>query len=251
GKGGDVFDHSFGFPGTFYARNITSDKETGIGTWTDGEIYRAITRGVSRDGEPLFPVMPYKSYSKLTTEDAYAIVAYIRTLRPISHQVPASAPDFPMNLILRTMPTNDAPPALEKTALNDDVSRGRYLVTVAACADCHTPQEKGAPVAGKEMAGGAEFNFPNGAILRSANITPDKETGIGTWTEEAFVKRFKTYEDPATTAAQLGPDDFQTLMPWKMYSGMKEEDLRAIYKYLRTLEPKTNRVQRFTPPTKS
>lgn len=75
GKGGDKFDHSLGFPGTFYARNITSDKETGIGTWTDGEVYRAITKGVSKNGDPLFPVMPYKAYSQMTTEDAYAVVA--------------------------------------------------------------------------------------------------------------------------------------------------------------------------------
>ncbi|ARS36210.1 c-type cytochrome [Pontibacter actiniarum] len=247
GKGGDRFDHSLGFPGTFYAKNITSDKETGIGTWTDGEVYRAITRGVSKDGEPLFPVMPYKSYSQLTTEDAYAIVAYIRTLAPIKHKVPESDPDFPMNLILRTMPSNDTPPAFDKTALNDDLAYGKYLVTVGGCGDCHTPQDKGAPVAGKFMAGGMAFTFPNGAVLRSANITPDKGTGIGTWSEDAFVKRFKTYADEKATAKQLAPGDFQTLMPWKMYAGMKEEDLRAIYKYLMSLEPNRNKVTRFTP----
>ncbi|TPE43498.1 c-type cytochrome [Pontibacter mangrovi] len=251
GKGGDVFDHNFGFPGTFYAKNITSDKETGIGTWTDGEIYRAFTRGVSRDGEPLFPVMPYKSYSQLTNEDAHAIVAYIRTLQPIKNKVPKSDPDFPMNLMLRTMPTNAAAPATDKALLDDELSRGKYLVTVAACGDCHTPQEKGAPIAGKEFAGGLEFRFPDGGILRSANITPDRETGIGKWTEEAFVKRFKMYEDPALTEQPLQPGQLQTLMPWKMYSGMKEEDLRAIYKYLMSQQPRQNKMERFTPPAKS
>ncbi|GHA77157.1 c-type cytochrome [Pontibacter akesuensis] len=250
GKGGDRFDHSFGFPGTFYARNITSDKETGIGSWTDGEIYRAITKGVSRNGEPLFPVMPYKSYRNLTTEDAYAIVAYIRTLAPVKHQVPASDPDFPVNLLLRTMPSNDAPPALQQTALNDELARGEYLTTIGGCADCHTPKDK--KTAGKSFAGGMDFTFPNGAVLRAANLSPDKQHGIGRWTEDAFVRRFKMFEDPALTEKQLAPGDFQTLMPWKMYSGMKEEDLRAIYTYLMSLEPSPNKVVKYTPaPEKS
>lgn len=190
GKGGDKFDHSLGFPGTFYTRNITSDKETGIGTWTDGEVYRAITRGVSKNGDPLFPVMPYKSYSQMTTEDAYAVVAYIRTLSPIKHKVQKSDPDFPVNLIMRTMPSDETPSLLEKTALNDDVSKGEYLLTIAACNDCHTPKDK----EGMRLAGGMEFPTPDGGKLRSANITPDNETGIGKWTEEAFVQRFKMHE---------------------------------------------------------
>ncbi|MCC9138587.1 c-type cytochrome [Pontibacter silvestris] len=243
GKGGEKFDHSMGFPGTFYAKNITADKESGLGNWTDGEIYRAITSGVNKSGDPLFPVMPYKAYSQMTTEDAYAIVAYLRTLQPISNNIPASEADFPMNLILRTMATMPKP--TKQSALGDKVSYGKYLLTIAGCPECHTPQEKGTPIEGKFMAGGFEYPFPNGT-LRSSNITPDKETGIGTWTEDAFVKRFKMYVDPAITASKLGSDDFNTLMPWKMYAGMKEEDLRAIYKYLMSLEPNKNKVEKFT-----
>ncbi|PRY16541.1 cytochrome c [Pontibacter ummariensis] len=247
GKGGDKFDHSMGFPGTFYARNISSDKETGIGSWTDGEVYRAMTKGVSKDGEPLFPVMPYRAYSQMTTEDAYAIIAYIRTLAPIKHKVPRSEPDFPMNLILRTMPTNESAPALQQTALNDELARGKYLVTIASCSDCHTPQEQGAPVEGKYLAGGMEFANPDGSVLRSANITPDTETGIGSWTEDAFVQRFKMNLEPGKVA----PGAPNTIMPWSMYAGMKEEDLRAVYKYLMSLEPNENKVERFTPAVKS
>lgn len=246
GKGGDVFDHSLGFPGTFYARNITPDKETGIGAWTDGEVYRAITTGVSRNGDPLFPVMPYKSYANLTTNDAYAIVAYIRSLSPIKNEIPESDPDFPMNLILRTIPSGAPTPTDERT-LDDELVKGKYLFMIAACADCHTPQDKGAPIEGMYLAGGMEFKSPNGAILRSSNITPDKETGIGNWTEEAFVQRFKNYASPEATAAKLSPEDFNTIMPWAMYAGMKEEDLRSIYKYMMTLEPNNNKVVRYTP----
>lgn len=246
GKGGDRFDHSVGFPGIFYARNITPDKETGIGNWTDGEIYRAMTRGVSKDGEPLFPVMPYKSYNQMSRQDAYAIIAYLRTLAPIRNEVPAPEPDFPMNLIMRTMPLNDDASGVEETALKDEVAKGKYLLTIAGCADCHTPQERGTPVEGKYLAGGFEFHFPNGNIIRSANITPDKETGIGSWTEDMFVQRFKNFATPAAKEQEIAPDAMNTVMPWTMYSGMKEEDLRAIYKYLRTLEPNESKIERFT-----
>ena len=248
GKGGDVFDHSMGFPGVFYARNITSDTETGIGSWTDGEVYRAFTTGVSRNGDPLFPVMPYKSYASMTTNDAYAIVSYIRSLDPIKYQVPASKPDFPMNLILRTIPSGKPTPTDERS-LQDELVRGKYLLTIAACAECHTPQEKGAPIEGKYLAGGFEFKFPNGAVLRSANITPDKQTGIGHWTEETFVQRFKSYGTPESAATKLAPDDFNTIMPWAMYAGMEEADLKAIYKYLMSVEANANRVERYTLPT--
>ncbi|MEJ8801445.1 c-type cytochrome [Pontibacter sp. H249] len=250
GKGGEVFNHSMGFPGTFYARNITPDKETGLGNWTDGEIYRAMTKGVSKNGDPLFPVMPYNAYNKMSKQDAYAIISYIRTLKPIKNEVPKADPDFPMNLIMRTMPLKEDANSVEETALGDEVLRGKYLLTIASCGDCHTPAEKGKPIEGKYMAGGFEFKFPNGAVLRSANITPDKQTGIGTWSEDMFVQRFKTFENPAMTARKVSPDEMNTIMPWAMYAGMKEEDLRAIYKYLRTLEPQKNRIERFTPAPK-
>lgn len=246
GKGGDRFDQSMGFPGIFYAKNITPDKETGIGTWTDGEVYRAITAGVSKNGDPLFPLMPYKSFSQMAEQDIHAIIAYIRTLDPIKHEVPKSDPDFPMNLILRTMPAT--PTAKAEPVLDDQVSKGKYLLNVASCGDCHTPAEKGTPIAGKHLAGGYEFQMPNGAIIRSANITPDKKTGIGNWTEDAFVSRFKMHLQPEMTNRKLSPNDFNTIMPWVMYAGMKDEDLRAIYQYLRTVEPKNNKVVKFTPP---
>lgn len=247
GKGGDRFDHSLGFPGVFYAKNITPDKETGIGTWSDGDLYRAMTMGVSKNGDPLFPMMPYGAYKNLTTEDAYAIIAYIRTLEPIRNEVPKSDPDFPFNLILRTMPSSGVSHTPKETVLDNDLSRGKYLVTIAGCGDCHSPKDADLGA----FAGGMDFQFPDGSILRAANITPDKETGIGSWTEEAFLMRFKMYQDADFAERKLAPGEMQTLMPWKMYSGMKEEDLRAIYKYLRTQVPAKNKVERFTPAAKS
>ncbi len=245
GKGGDRFDHSMGFPGVFYARNITSDRETGIGAWTDGEVYRAITEGVSKDGEPLFPVMPFKSYSQMREQDLHAIITYIRSLAPIKNDIPKPDPDFPMNLILRTMPTKRV--ASAEPVLDDPVSKGKYLLTIAACSECHTPANKGKPIEGMYLAGGSEFKMPNGAVQRSANLTSDKETGIGSWTEEEFVNRFKQHDSPANTGQTVGPDDFNPIMPWAMYAGMTEEDLKAIYQFLRTVEPKNNRVVKFSP----
>lgn len=245
GKGGDRFDQKMGFPGVFYAKNITSDKETGIGAWTDGEIYRAITTGVNKDGDPLFPLMPYSSYSQMSEQDVYAIISYIRTLKPIKHKVPKSDPDFPMNLILRTMPSNKV--AHAEPVLDDQVSNGKYLFTMASCGDCHTPRgDKGDPIQGMELAGGGEFELPIGTI-RAANITPDNETGIGTWTEDAFVNRFKMHLQPEMANRKLKPTEFNSIMPWVMYAGMEEKDLRAIYQYLRTVAPKKNKVVKFTP----
>src|SRR5690606_14763866 len=100
GAGGDIFDHSMQFPGVFVSANITP---SGIGEWTDGELYRLITTGVKRDGNPIFPIMPYQSYGKLDPEDIKSVIAYIRTLEPVETNHPVSKPDFPFSLIMRTI----------------------------------------------------------------------------------------------------------------------------------------------------
>ncbi|WP_242927023.1 c-type cytochrome [Pontibacter vulgaris] len=250
GKGGDKFDQNMGFPGTFYAKNITSDKETGVGAWTDGELYRAITMGVSKNGEPLFPLMPYKAFNQMAEQDVHAIIAYIRTLAPVKNVVPKSEPDFPFSLILRTLPENRPLATAKDPELKDPVLKGKYLFTMASCAECHTPQDKDGPLEGMYLAGGVEFKFPNNAVVRSANLTPDKETGIGTWTEDTFVQRFKSRGNPEALA-KVSPDGYNSVMPWSMYGGMEEEDLRAIYKYLRTVEPTKNKVIKFSPAPKA
>jgi len=241
GKGGEIFDQKFGFPGEFYARNITP---AGLSTWTDGEIYRAITSGVSKDGSPLFPVMPHPNYGKMATEDIYSIIAYLRTLKPIENKTPASVPDFPMNFIIHTIPQKAEPQAIPDQ--KDQIAYGKYLLNAAACDACHTKQDKGKPLPGMTLAGGFEFPM-TGGLLRSANITPDAETGIGDWSEQAFVNRFKMYADSSYTPAKVDPKEFNTVMPWLMYSKMTREDLSAIYAYLKTVTPVSNKVERFTP----
>jgi len=238
--GGEAFDHKLGLPGTFYAKNITP---AGLHDWTDGEIYRLITTGVTRDGEPIFPIMPYQAYSSMDPEDVKAIIAYIRSLPALENQIEASRADFPMNLIMRTIPKKANPDRRPSTS--DTLAYGRYITQIAGCADCHTPVVKGEPVEGMEFAGGFEFTFPNGNIVRSANITPDEETGIGFWAKETFLMRFKAYSN-ADSMKTVRPEEFNTPMPWTMYAGMTSEDLSAIYKYLRTLKPVKNPMERFT-----
>lgn len=236
GKGGELFGQDAGLPGEFYASNITP---AALRSWTDGELARAITAGVTRTGEALFPIMPYPAYAHLTPRDLEAIIAYVRTLAPIENAVADRQLAFPMNLIVRTIP-QAAPPA-RTVDPNDPVAYGKYLVQIAACAECHTPAKDGAKVVGMELAGGFEFRTPAGAV-RSRNITPDVETGIGSWDRQRFVATFKAFAPEHGRMRLAAEAGYNTPMPWAMYGGMTEEDLAAIYDYLRTVPPIRNAV---------
>ncbi|MFC5624810.1 c-type cytochrome [Algoriphagus winogradskyi] len=247
GSGGDRFDQSMGFPGVFYAKNITP---FGISDYTDGELYRLITTGVTNEGRAMFPLMPYPFYGKMDPEDIYDIIAYIRSLEPIENEIPDSKADFPVNIILKTIP-KDADPQ-PKPATTDQLAYGKYLTNVAACMECHSPvDDQGTILAGKEFSGGREFVFPDGSKVRSANLTQDQQSGIGSWSEDMFVGKFKQYLDSGYHLPKVQPGEFNTIMPWVMYAGMKEADLKAIYAYLKTLDPISNQVVKFSPPSGS
>ncbi len=239
GKGGQVFSEATGFPGTLVAPNITP---AALADWTDGEIIRAFANGVNKNGDPLFPLMPYRAYRFLMTEDAEAIVAYLRTLPPIDHKPPRSALNFPTNLMVHTMPQAHPPP--EPIDRSDPVVYGKYLATIAGCATCHTPHEQRQPIEGMQFAGGFQFFLPNGKIVQSANITPDMETGIGHWQKQYFTSRFRQFATEESKRIPL-QDGMNSVMPWTMYAGMTDEDLSAIYGYLRTVTPIRNAVKRF------
>lgn len=240
GIGGEYFGPEMGFPGTFYSKNITPYH---LSNWTDGEIYRTITTGVNRDGDALFPVMPYLNYGKMDPEDVLSIIAYLRTLAPQKSDPPARKVDFPLNFIINTIPQKAAP--MPRPGPADIVKRGEYLVTIAACVECHTPVKKGQIIPEKAFSGGREFNMPAG-VLHTANITPDIKTGIGAWTDSMFVSRFKSFSQ-ADSLPRVGKNEFNTIMPWSMYAGMTEEDLKAIFAYLKTVKPANNKVTLFTP----
>lgn len=240
GAGGQVFDHKMGLPGTFYGKNLTSAT---LKNWTDAEVYRAITTGISKDGTALLPMMPYQNYGKMDSEDIKSIIAYLRTLPSVENVVPASKPDFWVKPIIKQI-TKMAKPQ-PKPALQDTLAYGKYLLSFAGCTDCHTQRRMGIPIKGKELAGGMAFPLPSG-IVKSANLTPDPKTGIGTWTKDAFIARFKAFNANTFTPFET-KGGFNTPMPWTFYSGMNEEDLGAIFTYLKSLKPIDNQVIKFKP----
>ena len=241
GKGGETFDQKLGFPGKYIAPNLTPYN---LLSWTDGEIFRAVTSGVSKDGRALFPIMPHHLYGQLDKNDIEAVIAYIRSLISIENETEISSSDFPMNFIINTIPKK---PAFSKIPQQSEkINYGKYMITAAGCIDCHTKQDKGKFV-GELYAGGFEFKLQDGSVVRSTNLTPDKTTGLGNWSSEQFINRFKMYADSSYVNPKVTPGEFQTTMPWTMYSGMREEDLEAIFAYLQTLSPVYNQVERFTP----
>jgi mono/diheme cytochrome c family protein len=240
GMGGEEFT---GVPGKLFIPNITP---AALKDWSDGEIARAITCGVAKDGRPLAPMMPYSEFRYLAKEDVYTIVAYLRTLWPIENEVPKPSIDFPLNLIFRTIPSDADPQPLPDPS--DTLGTGKYLVRVAGCYFCHTPNDQGTPVPGKDFSGGHEFSDPELGTVRSANITPDMETGIGGWNKETFITKFKAYADSAGSHIPYVKGGPQTVMPWTIFAGMTEHDLAAIYAYLQTVPAIKNPVQKFTPP---
>jgi hypothetical protein len=241
GKGGEKFDQTMGFPGMFFSPNITPFS---IASWSDGEIFRAITSGVGKDGKPFFPVMPYPYYGQLDKEDIYCIIAYLRTLPSIEYKAPDSEADFPMNIILHMIPGEPAFSA--RPEKSDTLAYGRYLVKAAGCIECHTKDKKGQIIKELAFSGGREFKMPDG-MLFSSNLTPDMETGIGSWTREAFIMRFKAYDLSNYTPASINKGDMMTTMPWTMYAGMDTADLSSMYHALMTNKPINNKIVRWIP----
>jgi mono/diheme cytochrome c family protein len=244
GMGGEVFDHKLfdAMPGTVYARNITSDPETGIGTWTDQEVLRAITQGINKNGDTLFPIMPYANFNHMAKKDLLSIIAYIRTLKPIKNKVAARQLMIPVSLaypapaLQPSVDNNVSPPE------SDRVKYGEYLVNFADCGTCHTPFVKGAPDFSRAFSGGNILN-PGEFKVTTANITPDSATGIGTWTEERFLNKFLPYREEK--GYNFNPGKQNTIMPLTVYASMKDDDLKAIYAYLHSIKPVSNKVEKY------
>lgn len=230
------------FPTDVYAPNLTS---TALGDWTDGEIYRAIVSGVDRDGKALFPVMPYPFYKSLDPEDVKAVIAYLRSLPPQPITMPRTKLPMPLPIFMRLVPADATPQ--KRPDGTDEVALGQYLAFASSCFECHTKRnERGEPT-GTPFAGGNPFSLPGGAVATSANITPHKGAGIGAWTREEFIARFRSRNAEADEKITPNGHDFDTEMPWSHYAGMTDGDLGAIYAYLRTVPPIDAKVTLFTP----
>jgi mono/diheme cytochrome c family protein len=236
GAGHLIFDKSIPW---LHTANITQDKETGIGGWSDDEIARAVREGIGREGRTLFPMMPYQKFKIMSDEDLASIIVYLRTVPPVRQHIPPTEAPFPVNRFINAVPEPITEPVPEPD-LSTPEKRGEYLVTLAGCADCHTPMdEQGQPRPGLEFAGGTEFQNPVGRVV-SVNITPDP-SGIPYYTDDLFVEAMRTGR---VRARKLHPQ-----MPYVIYRNMTDEDLRGVFAYLKTLPPVAHRVNNTDPPT--
>jgi len=188
--------------------------------------------------------MPYPRYARMARADIEAIVAYIRTLAPIANTPPARELSFPLPLLVRTMPAPAAHRPLPPTT--DRAAYGEYLVNAAACTDCHTPIDgQGQPLPGMQFAGGMEFTPGGIGLVRSANITPDADTGIGAWSEQQFVDKFRAFRGVVPPTLKGDERRQNSEMPWTYYATMRDDDLRAMYTYLRSTTPVSHLVKKY------
>lgn len=228
-----------GLPGRITAPNLTPDRETGAGSWSDDRLARAIREGIGHDGRALFPIMPYQHYHSMSDEDLASVIVFLRSLKPVRNSLPATKLVFPVNYLIRSVPEPLAAPVAPPD-LSTLVKRGAYLVNIAACSDCHTPQDAhGMPLAGLDFSGGFILEGPWGRVA-SANITPDA-SGISYYDEALFAQVMRTGYVKARKLNQI--------MPWMVFGGMTDEDLHAVFAYLRTLKPIAHRVDNTEPLT--
>jgi len=242
GGGGFAFIDKYGVPGLIYGRNITPDPGTGIGNWSDDDILKAMTQGISKTGDTLFPLMPYANYNRMAKEDLLSIIAYIRTLKPIKNKIEPRKLMVPIAAVYPGKYLQPSVDGNQRPAETDKVKYGEYIITFADCGNCHTPLSPQGPDMSRMYAGGHVFDLETNKVV-SANITPDSATGIGTWTEERFLAKFIQYRDKASWDHAGGNQN--SIMPVSMIAGMKDDDLKAIYAYLRTVRPVSNMVEKF------
>lgn len=219
------------------APNITPDAETGIGSWSDAEIKRALVEGMRPNhgrlaGVPLAAIMPANFYKALLSDDLDAVVAYLRTVKPIRNETP----DPVYKVAVTRDPYPDAEAGFDKTMFADPVRRGAYLVTTGHCMECHSAWSRGVSDFKNGLGrGGRIFPARQGAPAGSpgsvaANITSDPSTGIGAWTDAEIISAIT--EGIARDGRML-----KQPMAYSYYAGLKAADLADIIAYLRTVPP--------------
>jgi cytochrome c553 len=234
GGGGLEMKEKFG---VWRSPNITPDKGTGIGNWTDEQIIAAIREGVRPDGSHLMPMMPYMNYNVLTDDDAKAIVAFLRTLKPVERRVAKS--ELKMDPMQAPKPANKAPG-------DSPAEQGAYMASLMLCNHCHwTPNKDLTGPAGpdKMFSGGLPMELPplGTGTLYSGNITSDPDTGIGKWTEEQIFTTLKTMQKPDGK-----PIQGSMLFMQSMWSQLEDKDLKNVAAFIKTLPPVKNKVPKST-----
>lgn len=225
-------------PGRVVAPNLTSDPQTGAAAWSDDQLARAIREGIGHDGRALFPMMPYEDFRSLSDEDLASIVVYMRSLPGVHNQLEKTEIIFPVKYLIRSVPQPLETPVSSPDA-SDRVKYGQYLVTLGGCGDCHTPQQRGQPVAGFEYAGGWLMKGPWGEAT-TANITPDP-SGISYYDEALFIQVLRT--------GYVKARKLNSIMPFGAFKNLTDDDLKAIFAYLRTVKPVKHRVDNTQPPS--
>ena len=222
--------HMPGLPGIVTAPNLTPDPETGSANWTDDQIGRAIREGIKHDDTTLFPMMPYMNYRKLSDEDLASVVVYLRSLPPVRNALPPTQIKFPVNRLVNGVP-EPLTEAVQGPDPSNVLARGKYLTTLGC--GCHNDSEK-LPYAGGEVLTG-----PWGEVT-SANLTPDP-SGISYYSEETFITALRT--------GYVGARELKSIMPYGEFKNLSDDDLKAIFAYLKTLTPVHHRVDNSLPPT--
>jgi len=207
--------------------NITQDKETGIGNWSEADLKRAITSGTRPNGAPLAPIMPYGFYKVFTASDLDAVVAYVRSVAPVSNKVPTPVYKAAMHV--------DIPLGAEKqmtaSDLDTPVKRGFYLATIAHCMECRTSMVNDRHDLVNDLGkGGEEFKGPFGVSV-SRNITSHREKGIGAWTDAEI-------KGAITRGERKDGTKLKPPMAYQLYATMTDGDLNDLIAYLRTVPAK-------------
>jgi mono/diheme cytochrome c family protein len=231
GPTGDIMNRAFSGgiswdepPFMVTAPNITPDPDTGIGKWSDADIKKVLRTGIRPNGTPVAMVMPTDFYEIITERDIDAIVAYLRTLKPIKNKVPD--PIYKMPQVHHAFPGTEKP--FTEAMMSDKLKKGFYLASIAHCMECHTPMgPRGREFATKLGTGGFEFPGPWGKSV-SRNITQSKTKGIGSWTDDE-IKRAIT-QGISKDGSKLKPP-----MGFHYYSTVSADDLDAVVAWLRTV----------------
>jgi mono/diheme cytochrome c family protein len=237
--GGKEYAGGLGFKlpfGTLYSTNITPDKETGIGNYSDQDFLNAVHRGTRRDGARLYPAMPYTSYTYISDADALAIKAYLFSLPPVRATPPANTLAFPFNqrwgMLFWSALFNPDTRFTPDTSKSPEWNRGAYLAeALAHCGECHTPRNLAFALNNRQKFAGAIT-----AGWRAFNITSDKATGVGAWRDDDLIAYLSTGHAAGHGSAS-GPMGEAVD---HSFSQMAPEDIRAIVAYLRSVPPVTS-----------
>jgi mono/diheme cytochrome c family protein len=219
--------------GTIYTPNITPDPDTGIGQWSDTDFLRAMHEGIGKSGEHLYPAFPYVEYTRVTSADVMAIRAYLNTLKPIHYTPPRNALNFPFNqrwlMVFWNLFNFTEGRFVPDPNQSPEYNRGAYLVEgLAHCEECHTPRNFMQGLKTGERFSGATQNG-----WHAFNITPDKTSGIGTWSDAQLIDYLATGAVPGRANA-AGPMA-EVVAHSTQY--LTHEDLNSIVAYLRALPP--------------